>query len=239
MIKASPRPKRKLRTAAQRTSSRYLNAEEELDEPNVRLSRAFVVVLLLHVVAVGGIFAFSALKDRQQAESREGVNQAIKASELTAQTAASPSPSTAPVTPGANAATIRRTHRVKAGETGAGIATQFGVTVRDLEQANSLKAGAGLTVGRDLTIPNQSSVKPVPLDVQKLIDSSRTAPKTAAVENASVDDNDHTYVVQRGDSPALIAKRFKVSSVELLKANNIADPKKLHIGQKLLIPSNN
>jgi LysM repeat protein len=43
-------------------------------------------------------------------------------------------------------------------------------------------------------------------------------------------------VVQRGDSPAGIAKKFKVSYVSLLKTNNIDDPKKLQIGQKLLIP---
>ena len=44
--------------------------------------------------------------------------------------------------------------------------------------------------------------------------------------------------MQRGDSPAVIARKFKVSYPELLKANNIGDPKKLQIGQKLLIPTN-
>jgi LysM repeat protein len=43
-------------------------------------------------------------------------------------------------------------------------------------------------------------------------------------------------VVQKGDSPAGIAKKFKVSYAELLKTNNIEDPKKLQIGQRLLIP---
>src|ERR1700747_3720424 len=58
-------PRRKLRTAAARKSARYDEEEYAAEEPNVKLSRAFVVVLLLHVVAVGGIFAFSALKDQQ------------------------------------------------------------------------------------------------------------------------------------------------------------------------------
>ena len=44
------------------------------------------------------------------------------------------------------------------------------------------------------------------------------------------------YVVQKGDSPAGIAKKFKVSYADLLRANNISDPKKLQIGQKLAIP---
>ena len=57
-------PRKKLRAAAQRAAK---HAEEDYaaEEPNVKLSRAFVVVLLLHIVAVGGIFAFSALKDHQ------------------------------------------------------------------------------------------------------------------------------------------------------------------------------
>ncbi|MBV8968724.1 MAG: hypothetical protein JO331_06630, partial [Verrucomicrobia bacterium] len=60
-------PKKRLRAAAQRAPARYAEEEYVSEEPNVKLSRAFVVVLLLHVVAVGGIFAFSALKDRQLA----------------------------------------------------------------------------------------------------------------------------------------------------------------------------
>ena len=36
--------------------------------------------------------------------------------------------------------------------------------------------------------------------------------------------------------PAGIAKKFKVSYADLLRTNNIEDPKKLQIGQKLLIP---
>ena len=43
-------------------------------------------------------------------------------------------------------------------------------------------------------------------------------------------------MVQSGDSPARIAKKFKVSYADLLKVNNIEDPKKLQIGQKLVIP---
>jgi LysM repeat protein len=43
-------------------------------------------------------------------------------------------------------------------------------------------------------------------------------------------------VVQKGDNPAGIAKKFKVNYTELLKANGIDDPRKLQIGQRLTIP---
>src|SRR6201982_3231759 len=40
---------------------------EEMPEPNMKLSRALLIVLLLHVVAVSGIIAFNALKTRERA----------------------------------------------------------------------------------------------------------------------------------------------------------------------------
>ena len=40
------------------------------DEPQTRLSSAFIVVLILHVVAVGGIYAFNSIKAHRKA--REG-----------------------------------------------------------------------------------------------------------------------------------------------------------------------
>jgi LysM repeat protein len=45
------------------------------------------------------------------------------------------------------------------------------------------------------------------------------------------------YVVAKGDNPVTIAKKFKVSYDDLLAINHIDDPRKLKIGQKLLIPA--
>ncbi len=38
---------------------------EEMPEPNMKLSRALLIVLLLHIVAVSGIIAFNAIKTRE------------------------------------------------------------------------------------------------------------------------------------------------------------------------------
>jgi cytoskeletal protein RodZ len=38
---------------------------EDIPEPNMKLSRALLIVLLLHVVAVSGIIAFNAIKTRE------------------------------------------------------------------------------------------------------------------------------------------------------------------------------
>src|SRR5881398_3530572 len=59
--------RKKLRAA---TARRSVGAPAEIDyeemaEPSMKLSRALLIVLLLHVVAVAGIIAFNALKTRQ------------------------------------------------------------------------------------------------------------------------------------------------------------------------------
>ena len=176
-----PTPKKSLRAAAQR-AAKYSEEDYASDEPNVRLSRAFVVVLLLHVVAVGGIFAFSALKDRQAASST--------------------------------------------------------VKTEKAETANGKLAPAQPIAARESGMPEKFGTK---LEAQKLIDSSRQASGSGTKSlsggaSESAGDGGKTYVVQKGDSPAGIAKKFKVSYTELLKTNNIEDPKRLQIGQKLLIP---
>ncbi len=47
------------------------------------------------------------------------------------------------------------------------------------------------------------------------------------------------YTIRKGDSLAKIAARYKTSVDELVKANSLADPTALRVGQKLVIPSSN
>jgi LysM repeat protein len=176
-----PMPRKRLRAAAQRAAK---SAEEDYasEEPNVRLSRAFVVVLLLHVVAVGGIFAFSALKDRQAVSSAGKPEKA--------------------------------------------------------ESTNGKGATVQPVAMRESGTTDKSGTKS---EAQKIIDSSHQTIGSGTKSQSggaseSAGESGKTYVVQKGDSPAGIAKKFKVSYAELLKTNNIEDPKRLQIGQRLMIP---
>jgi len=63
-----------------------------------------------------------------------------------------------------------------------------------------------------------------------------TAQKAIAKAQPKVSDSGKVYVVAKGDNPVTIAKKFKVSYDDLLALNRIDDPRKLKIGQKLLIP---
>jgi LysM repeat protein len=45
-----------------------------------------------------------------------------------------------------------------------------------------------------------------------------------------------TYSLRPGDTPALVAKRFKISQARLVEVNALTDPQKLTVGQTLVIP---
>jgi LysM repeat protein len=148
--------RKKLRATAVRRSMRASAADyEEMAEPNMKLSRALLIVLVLHVVAVSGIIAFNAIKTRQ------------------------------------GPATI-------------GVATE--------------------------PSPAASTAKPEPSAVPMEIKRARAVSKPG-------DDSHKTYTVAKGDNPVTIAKKLKVSYDDLLALNHIDDPRKLKIGQKLLIPN--
>src|SRR5882724_8405409 len=59
-------PKKMLAATARRASAASAGMDfEGIPEPNMKLSRALLIVLVLHVVAVSGIIAFNAIKTRQ------------------------------------------------------------------------------------------------------------------------------------------------------------------------------
>ena len=57
----SARKKKKLQ-AATRTAPRAAMGDYDAEEPTTKLSSAFFVVFILHVVAIGGIYAFNGIK---------------------------------------------------------------------------------------------------------------------------------------------------------------------------------
>lgn len=220
------RPQKKLQATARRIPQPAIDDYEA--EPNVRLSTAFVVVLILHIVAIGGVYAFSSVKARKMPlhDNMESISAAASQKE----TAVKPEAHEATATSAASA----KTYRVKAGDTLGKIATLCGVTATALEEANGLKNGGALRTGQELKIPDKSqpttAIKPA--EAKK---PSDPAAKTAK-DGAAPPKDSGTYLVAKGDNPVNIAKRFGVNYDELLKLNKIEDPRKLQIGQKLILP---
>lgn len=180
------RRKKKLRAS---TARRSLGMPDEMDyeemsEPNMKLSRALVIVLLLHIVAVAGIVAFNSIKTRPG--SLPAMN-AVGNTKAPAKEVASVDP---PV----------------------------------------VKAAAEPVAAR------RAEAKPAHASSQSVAKEERKTEHAKPAAKSSVVDSGKVYVVVKGDNPVTIARKFKVSYDDLLVLNHIADPRKLQIGQKLLIP---
>jgi LysM repeat protein len=172
-------PRVKLRSAATRGRGGVLAADAE---PNMRLSRAILVFLLLHIVAVGGICAFSLIKQRGPAGGQ--ADGAVEAED-----------------------------------------SHLGSS--DAPHINVDLPATGPNVH---TVSNHGSP-----DARALIEGDAADEPDGASSHAQPDTS-RTYIVQKGDTPARIAKKLKVSQSALLKLNGVDDPRKLKPGQKLRLP---
>ncbi len=92
------RRKKKLRASTARRSLALPEADyEEMSEPNMKLSRALLIVLVLHVVAVAGIIAFNTIKVRQGPLLQGHASKSAK-HQVAGETAANTLPAVAPPT---------------------------------------------------------------------------------------------------------------------------------------------
>ena len=172
--------RKKLRATTARRSLTVPNDMdyEEMSEPNMKLSRALLIVLVLHVVAVAGIIAFNAIKTRQGSLPPPPL-----ARNVSAKTAEAP------------------------------LATEPVVKEKESGPMN-----------------HAEEKKPAHTSVAKEEQRVKHNAKSSAADSGK------TYIVAKGDNPVTIARKFKVSYDSLVALNHIDDPRKLKIGQKLLIP---
>lgn len=226
---SSPRRIRPLRAKA--AVAPHSSLEDYELEPNMKLSHAFLIVLALHVIAVGGLFAFNKVKAHQALSSikiktennlesasegasgvaslkAQGVEKSATSSSVSGATAAAPLHATTSSSP---------------------------VSAVPVTAASPVVTAPVSSTGGPATPPPTpstppTSVAPPAVTSQPVEAASSTAeatPVTAVTE----------YTVVKGDNPYNIAKRFHVSYDSLMKLNNITDPRKIQIGQKLQIPA--
>jgi LysM repeat protein len=213
----SSSPQRRSRPLRAKAST--LNPAEFEDygpEPNMKLSHAFMVVLALHIIAVGGLFAFNKLKtshvpfslksktehlfEKDSFSSQEGSKKSLHTSlennSSITKTVASHQQAEAPAPLHAAAPTV---------------------------QSSVSQLPSGVTQN-----PPPAPSSPLPLVATSSQDETSKAPAQEALKD---------YTIVKGDNPYKLAKKFHVSYEELMKMNNITDPRKIQIGQKLKIPA--
>jgi LysM repeat protein len=239
----TPRPKKKLQATARAVRPSVMD-DYDAEEPTTKLSSAFIVVLILHVVAVGGIYAFNSIKAsrRDREVTTKTVEPAAPATVKAAPqndapavtTPTAPSHKTESAAPVAVTTSAKpaagRQYEVKAGDTLTKIAFAYNVTSADIMTANQLKEGAVLRPGQSLVIPPaKTAAKPV-------ADAAKTAATPKQTDIPPTKTTPGLYSVKKGDTLTSIARSFGLTSEELSKANRITDPKKLQLGQVLKVP---
>jgi LysM repeat protein len=159
---------------------------EEMSEPNMKLSRALLIVLVLHVVAVAGIVAFNTIKARQGplpavAEDVTSDNKVVAAPQVKSENGPAVAPlkventkitnaPAKPVTPEEHKVekakltetvttkpVTGKTYVVAKGDTPVSIARKFKVPFDDLMAANHIEDPTKLKIGQKLSIPSKTN----------------------------------------------------------------------------------
>ncbi len=110
------------------------------------------------------------------------------------------------------------TYTVQRGDSLSVIAQRHNTTVSALRSINNL-TGDTIRIGQELVLPVGESARP---------------PEEADGTEAEVEGVRHT--VASGETPGSIANRYGISVQELMSANNISDPRRMRVGQTLVIP---
>jgi LysM repeat protein len=166
------------------TARRSLGAPDEMDyeemsEPNMKLSRALLIVLVLHVVAVAGIIAFNTIKSRQgplPVSVSPNTSSQTSAPKSQAPTVASTDSTTTapvvkpvakeerkaiPVKPTAESTAAKsdskKTYVVAKGDNPVAIARKFKIPYDELLAANKIDDPHKLKVGQKLIIPTKAT----------------------------------------------------------------------------------
>ena len=173
---------KKFRAATARRPSAAAGMDfEDIPEPNMKLSRALLIVLLLHVVAVSGIIAFNAIKTREssfvpaapaQAENNAAdttgtpvhaevakARPAVSAKQMAPHDDAKVSHSPPKDEHAKTALSSGKTYAVKKGDNPVAIAKKLKVSYNNLISLNHIEDPHKLRIGQKLLIPETTNSK--------------------------------------------------------------------------------
>lgn len=148
-----------------------------------------------------------------------------------------PSTATASATPSTGTVDSGNLYIVKSGDSLWKIARHQNVTVAALKQANNLN-GDSLKVGQKLHIP-MATAKATTDTAANTVSAGVAATSSGAWQTpGTYTENGQTiHVVDINETPSTIAKKYGIKTGDLMKANNITDPRKIVYGQRLVIPA--
>lgn len=142
-----------------------------------------------------------------------------------------------------------KSHEVLSKETLYGIAKQYNITIYDLYKINPNLEKEGLKKGQIIMIPQtvfqdlvitkepEKAIKGKNSNVAKNnIPKEEIVVTTKAAEKSSIPTQGIEYEVLPKESYYSIAKKYKISVVDLQKANSTLGSNSLKVGQKIIVP---
>ena len=128
-----------------------------------------------------------------------------------------------------------RTYTVKAGDSIGSIARKQGITAATIRSLNPQLKSDTVRAGQDLTLPASVASASVATPAASAAPAAPAAP-VAAPAPVNAPAGSVEYTVKPGEGLSQIAKKYGVPMREIASLNNIADPKSLRAGQKIVIP---
>ncbi len=115
---------------------------------------------------------------------------------------------------------------VQKGDSLSKIASKKSTTVAQIKALNNLK-NDNIILGQKLTLPKSGATAP----------ASETTSKTVAASTTTAGANETIHEVKSGETLGGIAKKYGTSVAKISERNSITDPRKLRLGQKIIVPS--
>ena len=193
-----------------RLSARVTREEDwQTDVPNIRLSRAFVIVLLMHLVVLAAVVAFTVMNPgdakAQVADTSPPAKEELKAN---VETKAKPV-STSTVKKDDRLDDMRR-HIVHSGDSVSKIAKQYGISSEEVHAVNRIDELYQLYQGRVLRIPVSASQ---PVDLNSHI---AEAPATKPGTNSSANTNGSNFVkTAQSRTQTVVPRAHVVESIDM------------------------
>lgn len=122
-----------------------------------------------------------------------------------------------------------QTYTVRSGDTLSGIASRTGTSVATIRSLNNLTSDL-IRVGQELRLPSDARVS----DARRS-DPAPAARTPAAPARTSPGEGQTTHRVVAGENPSSIAAMYGMTTQELLTLNAITDPRRLRVGQELIV----
>jgi len=243
------------RNRKQRVATSSSSADFEDEDGGSRISKALIIIFLIHIVAIGLIFVHQRFLDGRP-DSAAVV--ASKPKTIQAESLASVQERRIDLP---SLASGEKPYIVRVGDNYSRIALAEGVNEADLRLLNK---HVDIRPGLVLRVPPKRIVAIEPEEVTALRAASAPAPDDGLVEVAIPPQVDlapprarpvasvqqpqmvtpasrpvasgKSYTIQAGDTIWRIANRFKVDQAKLMKVNGITDARKVRIGMNLVIP---